>query len=498
MSSVFLGMKNISKRYTGVQALDSVDFEIKEGEIHCLAGTNGSGKSTLIKIISGVEKPDIGSEIYIDGDLSSHRSTIDSIHQGIEVIYQDLSLFPNLTVAENIALSAVISSRKKFLNSKSYYTTARTAMDRINIDIPLNSKVGDLSIADQQLVAICRSLTGELKLLIMDEPTTALTSKEVAALLKVVTDLRDKGIATLFVSHKLNEVMEIAERVTVLRDGIKIGCYPAAELDSKKIEFLMTGDNFEYTKTTTIISRDKPLLEVENLSKKNNFKDINLKLFPGEILGITGLLGSGRTELALSLFGMNPADSGLIKINGSEVVLNSVTKAVDLGIAYVPENRLVQGLVMEQSVSKNTIITVIERILKKTGLIDHKVKSNKISALVKKFSIKVPSVDAAVATLSGGNQQRVVIAKWVATEPKLLILDGPTVGIDVAAKGSIHDSIKQLAAEGMGVIIISDEVPEVLNSCHRVIVMNRGRINSEFITDQSTEEEILECLSSAV
>ncbi len=498
MSSVFLGMKNISKRYTGVQALDSVDFEIKEGEIHCLAGTNGSGKSTLIKIISGVEKPDSGSEIYINGDLSSHRTSIDSIHQGIEVIYQDLSLFPNLTVAENIALSAVISGRKKFLNSKSYYTTARTAMDRINIDIPLNSKVGDLSIADQQLVAICRSLTGELKLLIMDEPTTALTSKEVAALLKVVTDLRDKGIATLFVSHKLNEVMEIAERVTVLRDGIKIGCYPAAELDSKKIEFLMTGDNFEYTKTTTIISRDKPLLEVENLSKKNNFKDINLKLFPGEILGITGLLGSGRTELALSLFGMNPADSGLIKINGSEVVLNSVTKAVDLGIAYVPENRLVQGLVMEQSVSKNTIITVIERILKKTGLIDHKVKSNKISALVKKFSIKVPSVDAAVATLSGGNQQRVVIAKWVATEPKLLILDGPTVGIDVAAKGSIHDSIKQLAAEGMGVIIISDEVPEVLNSCHRVIVMNRGRINSEFITDQSTEEEILECLSSAV
>ena len=498
MSSVFLGMKNISKRYTGVQALDSVDFEIREGEIHCLAGTNGSGKSTLIKIISGVEKPDIGSELYINGDLSSHRSSIDSIHQGIEVIYQDLSLFPNLTVAENIALSTVISGKKKFLNSKSYYATARKAMNRIDIDIPLNSKVGDLSIADQQLVAICRSLTGELKLLIMDEPTTALTSKEVAALLKVVTDLRDKGIATLFVSHKLNEVMEIAERVTVLRDGIKIGCYKAKDLDSKKIEFLMTGDNFEYTKTTSIVSRDKPLLEIENLSKKNNFKDINLKLFPGEILGITGLLGSGRTELALSLFGMNPADSGLIKINGKEVVMNSVTKAVDLGIAYVPENRLVQGLIMEQSVSKNTIITVIERILKKTGLIDHKEKSDQISALVNKFSIKVPSVDAPVATLSGGNQQRVVIAKWVATEPKLLILDGPTVGIDVAAKGSIHESIKQLAAEGMGVIIISDEVPEVLNSCHRVIVMNRGRINFEFITAEATEKEILDSLERSV
>jgi len=497
MSSVFLGMKNISKRYTGVQALDSVDFEINEGEIHCLAGANGSGKSTLIKIISGVEKPDSGSEIYINGEFSPNRSSIHSIHQGIEVIYQDLSLFPNLTVAENIALSTVISGKKKFLNSRSYYSIARKAMERININIPLDTKVEDLSIADQQLVAICRSLTGELKLLIMDEPTTALTSREIDALFRVVIDLRDKRIATLFVSHKLNEVMQIAERVTILRDGIKIGCYPAADLDSKKIEFLMTGANFEYTKTSTLVSRDEPLLEIDNLSKKDNFRNITFRLFPGEILGITGLLGSGRTELALSLFGMNPADSGIIKINGKEVKLNSVTKALDLGIAYVPENRLVQGLIMEQAVSKNTVITIIGRLLTKLGLIDHKVESDKISDLISKFSIKVPTVDAPVATLSGGNQQRVVLAKWVATEPKLLILDGPTVGIDVAAKGSIHESIRHLAAEKMGVIIISDEVPEVLNSCHRVIIMNRGRISSEFITNKATEKEILESLESA-
>lgn len=375
MSSVFLDMKNISKRYTGVQALDSVDFEIKEGEIHCLAGSNGSGKSTLIKIISGVENPDSGSEIYINGELSSHRSSIDSIHQGIEVIYQDLSLFPNLTVAENIALSTVISEKKKFLNSKSYYTTARKAMERININISLDARVEDLSIADQQLVAICRSLTGELKLLIMDEPTTALTSKEIAALLKVVIDLREKGIATLFVSHKLREVMQIAERVTILRDGVKIGCYPAVDLNSKKIEFFMTGDNFEYSKTSTLASGDKPFLEVENLTKKDNFTDISFKLHPGEILGITGLLGSGRTELALSLFGMNPADSGIIKIKGKEILLNSVTKAVALGIAYVPENRLVHGLIMEQSVSNNTVITIIEKLLNKMGLIDHDIQA---------------------------------------------------------------------------------------------------------------------------
>lgn len=233
------------------------------------------------------------------------------------------------------------------------------------------------------------------------------------------------------------------------------------------------------------------------MSRKENYKDISLKLFPGEILGITGLLGSGRTELALSLFGMNPADSGIIKLYGQEVFLNSVDKAVKLGIAYVPENRLVQGLVMEQSVAKNSVITIIGRLLKKIGIIDHKEKNKKISELVEKFNIKVPSVDAPVATLSGGNQQRVVLAKWVATSPKLLILDGPTVGIDVAAKGSIHESIKQLAAEGLGVIIISDEVPEVINSCHRVIVMNRGRIISEFNTADSTEEEITRCLESA-
>jgi simple sugar transport system ATP-binding protein len=497
MNAAFLWMKNISKRYTGVQALNRVDFDIRKGEIHCLAGTNGSGKSTLIKIISGVETPDSGSEIYINGALSSHRTSIDSIHQGIEVIYQDLSLFPNLTVAENIALGSLISSKKKWVNPGRYDSIARQAMERININIALDQKVEDLSIADQQLVAICRSLTSELNLLIMDEPTTALTSREVDALFRVIIDLKDGGIATLFVSHKLNEVMQIAQRITILRDGIKVGCYPASELDSRKIEFLMTGANFKYKKNTVRISSEKPLLEIDNLSKKHNYKDVSFKLYPGEILGITGMLGSGRTELAYTLFGMNPQDTGTIRMNGRKIVLDSVCKAVEFGIAYVPENRLVQGLVMEQAVSKNTIITVIRRLLKKTGLIDHNRKSEKISDLINKFEIKVPSTDAPVSTLSGGNQQRVVLAKWVATDPRILILDGPTVGIDVAAKGSIHESINQLATEGLGVILISDEVPEVLNICHRVFVMNRGRIFSEFITRESSEAEILKCMESA-
>ena len=498
MTSVFLEMKNISKRYAGVQALDSVDFNIMHGEVHCLAGTNGSGKSTIIKIISGVEKPDEGSEIFIEGEQSLNRTSIDSIHQGIEVIYQDLSLFPNLTVAENIALTDVIAERKKIINAADYKKTAKKAMSRIGVNIPLDAHVEELSIADQQLVAICRALTGDLKLLIMDEPTTALTRKEVNSLLAVVNDLKSKGISTLFVSHKLDEVMEIAERVTVIRDGKKIGTWPASELDSRKLEFQMTGENFEYTHNREVVSGSEPVLQVKNLSKTDNFRNISFDVLPGEIVGITGLLGSGRTELAMSIFGMNPADSGEIVLDGKKVKLASVKTAIKHGIAYVPENRLVQGLVMEQSVSKNTVITIIERMLKKLRLIDHSKKNRTIDELVDKFKIKVPSIDAAVSTLSGGNQQRVVLAKWLATKPKLLILDGPTVGIDVAAKGSIHESIKQLASEGLGVIIISDEVPEVMNSCHRIFVMNRGEFISEFITRDVQESEILDCISKAV
>lgn len=494
MSSAFLKMKNISKRYAGVQALDNVNLEIQAGEAHCLAGINGSGKSTLIKIISGVEVPDAGSEIYINGTRSLNRTSIDSIHQGIEVIYQDLSLFPNLTVAENIGISRMISGNRKILNKKEYIDIARKAMNRINIKLPLESKVENLSIADQQLVAICRALTGDLKLLIMDEPTTALTKKEVDALLNVAIDLKQKGIAIIFVSHKLNEVMDVAEKVTVLRDGIEIGCYPASELNSDKIEYLMTGGNFRYSKNEDVYSTDSPLLEVEFISKKDNYKDISFVLHPGEILGVTGLLGSGRTELAMSLFGMNPFDTGSVKLNGDAIHFKSIEEAVARGVAYVPENRLVQGLVMEQSVSKNTVVTIINRLLKSSKIIDHRKKEKLVKDLVRDFNIKIPSVDAAVSTLSGGNQQKVVLAKWIATDPKLLILDGPTVGVDVAAKGSIHEAIKELAKKGLGVIIISDEVAEVVNSCHRVLVMNRGRIISEFSTKDSQEEDILKCI----
>ena len=496
MSLDFLTMNNVSKNYAGVRALDAIDFSITEGEIHCLAGINGSGKSTLIKIISGVERPEPGASISIEGQLCGPLSAIDSIERGIEVIYQDLSLFPNLSVAENIAASAMVSGKRRVFSMKSYDAIARKAMARICVDLPLNALVGRLSISEQQLVAICRALTSQLRLLIMDEPTTSLTKKEIDRLLTVVTELKADGIATLFVSHKLQEVLKVADRVTVLRDGAKIGCFSSSALDSEKLEFYMTGTNFKYSGKSKMPARERPLLEVLGYSKKGNFKDITFSLYPGEIVGITGLLGSGRTELALSLFGMNAPESGTLRINGEETTLRSVRDAIRQGLAYVPENRLVQGLIMQQSVAKNSVAATIDTFVNRIGLIDHAKEKVAVNAFMEKFKVKIPGMESAVSTLSGGNQQKVVLAKWVATDPKILILDGPTVGIDIAAKGAIHEFIMELAEKGLGVIMISDEVSEVYNLSHRVFVMNRGAIAREFLTSECEETAIAEYLET--
>jgi len=497
MADVFLSMKNISKRYVGVQALDSVDFEIKKGEIHCLVGENGSGKSTLIKIISGAVQPDPGAYIEIDGQHVHDYQAIDAIHKGIEVIYQDLSLFPNLTVAENIALAEIIAEGHKVIRWDEVRRIARSAMERIGVNIPLDELVGDISVADQQLVAICRALTRDVRLVIMDEPTAALTKKEVEALFSVVKDLQAKGIATLFVSHKLDEVFQIAERVTVLRDGRLVGTFPSRELDDAKLTMLMTGKRVEPAKQVAAAPKETVVLEVRHLSKRGNFQDINFRLHRGEILGITGLLGSGRTELALALFGANPADSGEILVEGQRVRIGSVQDAMRLGIGYVPENRLVQGLIMQQSVGRNVVVTILQKLLNRLGLIDAGQMNASIHKWVKELSIRIPSVDSPVQTLSGGNQQRVVLAKWLATQPKILILDGPTIGIDVAAKSAIHDIIRDLAAQGIAILMISDEVPEVFRNCHRLIVMHKGRFIAEFDPAQSTEDEIQQCINMA-
>ncbi len=485
----FLQLRSISKSYVGVRALKGVDFSIREGEIHCLVGENGSGKSTLIKIISGILHPDSG-EILIMGRTMDHMEAAASLARGIRVIYQDLSLFPNLTVAENIAISELEDERTAFINWNAVRRIARAAMDRIKVDMDPAALVGELPIGLQQLVAICRALTRDLKLLILDEPTASLTKPDIDSLLKVVRDLQASGIAILFVSHKLNEIFEVAERVTVLRDGESVGTLPRAELTNEKLVSLMTGRTITETRFSYSAAGKPALIEVRSLSKKNNFQDVSFRLSAGEIVGITGLIGSGRTELALALFGISPAESGEILINGKPVKIASVQDAVNAGIAYVPENRLVQGLIMKQSVADNVIAAILDRLLTSMRLVDPKKRKHKAAEWIKALDIRLSDTGVAVQTLSGGNQQRVVIAKWLATEPRILVLDGPTVGIDVMAKSSIHSSIRELAAAGMGVLLISDEIPEVVNNCNRILIMRSGRIRREVPTAGVLAEEV--------
>lgn len=495
MAEPFLALKSVSKHYVGVTALDNVDFEITPGEIHCLAGENGSGKSTLIKIISGTEIPDPGSIIQIEGQTIHSHHEIDAIHKGIQVIYQDLSLFPNLTAAENIALAQLVANRRKLVNWKDLHRVAEKAMSRIGVQLPLDSLVSEISIADQQLVAICRTLMHDVKLLIMDEPTAALTKKEVDSLLAVIRDMRAKGIATMFVSHKLNEVLQIADRISVIRDGKMVGTFKSDELDDEKLTVLMTGKKVEYQRFVSAQNQDQPILEVRQLSRQGEFKDINFRLFPGEILGITGLLGSGRTELALALFGVSKPGSGDILFQGQPVRINSVQNAMRLGIGYVPENRLIQGLVLNQAVEKNVVVTVLDSLVNRFKLLDRNKMQKSVNRWVKDLSIKIPSVDSPVQTLSGGNQQRVVLAKWIATQPKILILDGPTIGIDVAAKFAIHETIRDLAGQGIAIILISEEIQEVFNNCNRVLVMHKGCVVAEFDTGKVTQDEIQNCVN---
>lgn len=480
----FLDLRGISKRFGGVRALSEIDMDISAGELHCLAGENGSGKSTLIKIISGVQRPEPGGKITINGQLVDHLTPAESIRRGIQVIYQDLSLFPNLSVAENIAIEG--HHGLHLLNWKATREIARAAMEHIGVSIDPDALVSELPIAQRQLVAICRAIANEARLVIMDEPTASLTRKEVDALLALTLELRRRNVAVLFVSHRLDEVLEIAERVTVLRNGEKCGTFEAKGMTNRKLVELMTGKSFEYRPLDNAPPTE-PLLEVRNLSRAGEYSDVSFSVGKGEILGLTGRLGSGRTELALSLFCMTHPDAGEIIMDGKALRMSSNRDAIKNGIAYVSEDRLSLGLVMEQSVAANTVITVLRDLAGKFGFVDQRRRDETVQNWISNLSVKVSDPTNPVGSLSGGNQQRIVLAKWLATKPRLLILDSPTVGVDIGAKDGIYAIVRRLAEEGMGVILITDEIPEAYYHCHRVLVMRGGRISGDYRPAQMTE-----------
>lgn len=489
MNETFLEVKNINKSYGGVIALSNVDLDIKKGEIHCLVGENGSGKSTLVKIITGVVEPELGGEIIIEGVKFSKLTPLEAFKRGIQVVHQDFSLFPNLSVAENISIAQYIK-HSKVIHWNRMKKIAKETLDKLEINLPIDAPIGSLPIAEQQLVAICRALASEAKLIIMDEPTSSLTREEVIHLFNILRTLKEKGISILFISHKLDEILEIGERITILRDGKKIATININEASKQKLTYLMTGKEIFYQKYFYKPDNKEIVLEVKNLSKKGQYKNISFKLYKGEVLGIVGPLGSGKTELALSLFGMNPPDSGEIYVKGKFVELKSNIDAINQGIGYIPEDRLNQGLVLNQSIENNISITILKKLLNRFKLIDSLRKKEITKEAIRKFNIKTPSIEIPVKNLSGGNQQKVVIAKWFLIQPQILIMDSPTIGIDVLAKNSIYETIRELASHGVSVILISEEIPEVLNNCNRILVMRKGKIIGEFLSEKMTEEEL--------
>lgn len=490
------GTEGISKSFGGAKALTNVSFQVNPGDIHCLAGENGSGKSTLIKIMSGVETPDSGLILLGEEKLKS-LSPRDAVAKGVQVIFQDFSLIPNLSVAENIALSTAVLEKKKLSNPKHNREIAAKALELIGVDIDLDATVRNIPVSSKQLVAIARAMTQGVKLLFMDEATTALTRKEIDHLFGVVRNLRDQGVATVFVSHKLDEVQEIAESITILRNGEVTAEGPINKFDRKAIAKAMTGqDVTEVRLAPSLPTSAETVLEVSSLTSPGRFKNVSFSVKAGEILGITGLLGSGRSEIAEALFGMAPIASGSVKVKGEEVTLSDPRSAVAAGIGYVPQDRLSQGLFLNQSIRKNVMAAAIERFVGKGGFVKGKDISDTVSGWISDLKIKTDNPENAATSLSGGNQQRVVLAKWLAMSPSVLILNGPTVGVDIGSKKEILEIIRDKALEGMAVVIVSDDIPEIVQIAHRVVVVHQGKLGAELSESAISESRLYEELAA--
>ena len=475
-------------------ALDSVDWSVQAGEAHCLVGENGSGKSTLIKIVAGVLRPENGGRIVVEGAVHDHLTPPKAKKLGIHVIYQDLSLFPNLSVLENIAIDYELGAPMALVDKKAMRVSAETVLASLDAHLPLEIRVGHLSVSQRQIVAICRGLVSNARLLFMDEPTSSLTHHEVELLLTTVRRLKELGVAVVFVSHRLEEVVELAERITVLRDGRKVATLPASEIDAHLLAELMTGKRFEQSVKAHRQEDRRPVLETRGLSRSSEFADISFTLHAGEVLGLIGLLGAGRTELALALFGMTVSEHGEVLIDGARLRLRSNRDAIAAGIAYVSEDRLGLGLNLRQSIADNVSIGVLDRMTDRAGLVPSGRRAGLAREWVSRLGIIAANVAATVQTLSGGNQQRVVLAKWLATNPKVLILDSPTVGVDIRNKEGIYEVIRKLAAEGVAILLISDEIAEVFFNADRVLHMRAGRLVGEFVPGETSEEVLTEAV----
>lgn len=506
-SPPFLEVRNVKKSFGGVRALKDVSLTIESGQIYHLMGENGCGKSTLIKILSGAQLAD-GGQILLDGKAAGERAgdlgAIGALRAGIETVYQDLSLLPNLSVAENVAFTEQLVEASgrlaRRLNVSLLHETARRALAEVHLSTDsafLSRRTDTLPLATRQLIAIARAVASEARLVIMDEPTTSLTRQEVDNLLGVVERLRSNGVAVLFVTHKLDECKSLGGRAIIMRDGLKVAELDVAGHSKADFSRLMTGREISETRYRTDPKLGEAMLEVKNLGDGRTFREVSLSLKKGEILGITGLLDSGRNELALALAAVRPAKMGRIWLNGQEIAPQSIAQAIRYGIGYVPEDRLTEGLFLEKPIQDNIILPVLGRLRNALGVISSRRAKRVAEQSVTDLQIIAPDVTVPVQSLSGGNQQRVLIGRWLTINPKLLILHGPTVGVDVGSKDTIFRIIQRLADEGMGVIIISDDLPELLQNCDRILVMGHGRIVAAYPVEGLTEEAIYQSMAGA-
>jgi simple sugar transport system ATP-binding protein len=489
VSEPVIEVAGINKAFSGNRVLNNIDLAVHSGEVVCLCGENGCGKSSLIKIISGVYSSDAGS-ISIKGVNYPSLTAPQSINAGIQVIYQDFSVFRNLTVAENISLSYRVQKKKWFINYDFNRALARKALALIGANLDADEEIERLSVAEKQLVAIARAIVQDASLVIMDEPTTAITQKEIEKLFAVIRGLKEKGIAVMFVSHKLDEIAAICDRIVIMRNGKKVVDSPVADFETERIAYYMTGQEVSETPFEYIPAGGRPMLEVENAARSGEFESVSFSVKPGEILAITGQLGSGRTELAKSLFGLAPIQSGKIKIEGRETRIASIKDAFANGIAYLPEDRLGEGLFLNRSLGENFSSAIIDSMAGPLGLIREKRFEELSARWMEELNMSRKPYTTPASDYSGGNQQRIVLGKWLAARPRIFILNCPTVGVDVKSKSEIHEIMKRLARQGLSIIMISDDIGEIISTSNRVVIMNAGRVTLEAETNGITADEI--------
>jgi rhamnose transport system ATP-binding protein len=483
-------LRGVKKSFGGVHALRGVDLAIVPGAVHSLVGENGAGKSTLVRILGGVHQPDEGS-VLVDGEERRVGGPADAKALGIAVIHQEPALFPDLDVAENIFMGRQPRDRFRRIDWRQMYRDVAELLESLGVALDPRTPVQGLSVADQQLVEIAKALSLDARIVVMDEPTAALSSREVERLFGIVRDLRSRGVAVVYISHRLEEVFELSDTITVLRDGAHVITCPVSRLDTIALIRHMVGRDLGELFPKEQAEIGAPVLEARGLTRVGVFSDVSFELRRGEILGFAGLVGAGRSEVARVLFGIDRLDAGEIRLDGELVRIRSAADAVRAGLAYVPEDRQHQGLVLEMAIQDNATLPYLSHLASRLRLVNRKREREVAEKFTSQLQVKAGGLQLAVGTLSGGNQQKVVLAKWLATEPRVLILDEPTRGIDIGTKAEVHRIVSRLAGQGMAIVLISSELPEVLAMADRVLVMHEGRVSGTFGRDEADQETIM-------